>query len=148
MKSFLHIILALLLKFVMFLCSKEMYFPGYYKSQFFFFFCCRTGFFKQRATCLRWDYSVASVRCVLSVISSAHSDHSEPRPFILVSVFVYLAAPAYFLSNDTPQWGGSCAVFPINTPAYFRAAVLQSEAALFAPPSVSCTRVKAAPPVV
>lgn len=69
--------------------------------------------------------------CVKTTVSDAYLAPSHlpapiilsAAPFILMSVFVYFASPAYFLSNDTPQRGSSCAVFPINTQAYFRSEV-------------------------
>lgn len=82
------------------------------------------------------------------LVSSACSDHIELCSFILMSGFVFFlfyffAAPAYFLSNDTPQWKSICAVFPINTRAYFRAVVCTARLPL-APQSVSSTCIKLA----
>lgn len=63
-------------------------------------------------------------------VTSAFCHHTKLYSFILPSVFVYFAAHAYFLSNDTLQCRSSCAVFPINTRADFRVVVCTAKSLL------------------
>lgn len=60
------------------------------------------AFLKQKAIFLCKHSSVASVRCMLSIMCLLQPYYTGCL-FILFSAFVCFAAPAYFLSNDTPE---------------------------------------------
>lgn len=90
---------------------------GFWIEQQRLFVSCFKGIFRQRAVCLVWDYCAASVKQAFHISHLIYVLRSHP---LSSWVFVYLATPAYFLPNDTPQWGHRCAVFPINTQAYSR----------------------------